>query len=178
MADDHLERLDDRSVPLAVAPELQHLQEADEPAPVVPGVGGPEGRLHGETEGGTGALELGDEVPKRRLAAGHRREDRLPHGLIGMFDRGVGHVEEDRLLAGDLAELRQEFLGDLLLRPSIYAVHCGDQQLDESVGDFLLPGMHQRRQQRQLEGPGVVLQVRGGLDRCPGPRPTAARGFG
>ena len=53
---------------------------------------------------------------------------------------GVSHVEEDGLLASDPAELRQELLGDLLLRLGVDPVHGGDQELDEGVGDLLVSG--------------------------------------
>ena len=47
-----------------------------------------------------------------------------------------------------------------LVRPGTDAVHRGDQQLDQGVGDLPFPGMQQRREQGQFHRIGMLTQVR------------------
>ena len=167
VAADQRQGLDDRLAGGAAGTELQHLEQLDQPAPVVPGVGGPQRGLHGAPVGGSGGLVLGDQVAQRLLA--RHRVDHGADGVVRAGDRGLGEPEQQRLLPGDLAELADQFLGDLPLGPGADPVHGRDQQVRQGVGDLPLPLVHQRGQQGQHQRLRVAAQVGRGLHRGAGP---------
>ena len=72
-----------RPVGGVVAAELQDLQQRDQPASVVTGIGGPKRGLHRAPVHRPLGLELVNQLPQRLLPAGHSREYHLPHRVIG-----------------------------------------------------------------------------------------------
>lgn len=69
------QRLDHRPVGVVGRTELQHVQQLDQPAPVVVGVRRLERGLHGAPVDRAAGLELVHQLPQRLLTAGHRRVD-------------------------------------------------------------------------------------------------------
>ncbi len=61
--------------------------------------------------------------------------------------------------AGHPFERVHQLLHHSLVRPGTDAVHRGDQQLDQGVGDLPLSGVQQRREQGQLHRIGMLTQV-------------------
>ncbi|HEX8347448.1 MAG TPA: hypothetical protein VF657_22335 [Actinoplanes sp.] len=104
-------------------------------------------------------LELVHELAQGLLAAGHRREDDLPYGVVGPIERGLGDREKQVLLAGHLFERVDQFLGNLPVRAGANPMHRGDQQLHQGVDDLPEPGVQQRRKQGQRQRLGVIAQV-------------------
>jgi hypothetical protein len=174
---DQIQRVEHRPVGGVVRPELQHVQQLNQPAPVVVGVRGPQRGLHGAPVHRPLGPELVHQLAQRLLPAGHRRIDHLPDRIVWPGQRCLGDAEQDVLLAGDPFERVHQFLGDSAVCAGANAVHGGDQQLDQGVGDLPQPVVQQRRQQRQHQRLGVVPQVRRGLHRRPDlPRRDHARG--
>ena len=167
MAADQRQGLDHRLARAAAGLELQCLQQPDQPAPVVPGVGGPQRGLHGAPVRRARGLVLGDQVAQRLLA--RHRVDHGADGVVRASDRGLGQPEQQRLLPGDLAELADQFLGDFPLGAGADPVHGRDQQVRQGIGDLPPPLVHQRSQQGQHQRPGMVAQVRRGFHRGAGP---------
>jgi hypothetical protein len=126
--------------------ELQHLEQLDQTAAVVVGVGRLQRGLHGPAVHRAFGLELVDELAQGLLAAGHRRVDDLADGVVGPIERGLGDREQQVLLAGDPFERVDQFLGDLPVRAGADPVHGRDQQLDQGVGDLPKAGVQQRRE--------------------------------
>jgi len=109
-----------------VRPELQHLQQPDQPAAVVVGVGGAQRGLDRALIHRALGLVLVHQLAQGRLATGHRGEHHLAHRLVWGRERGAGDGEQDVLLAGDPLERVDELLGDLAFSAGGDAVHCGD----------------------------------------------------
>jgi len=167
VAADQRQGLDHWLAGTASGAELKDLEQPDQPAPVVPGVGGTQRGLHGAPVGRAGGFVLGDQVAQRLLA--RHRVHHGAHGVVGAGDRGLGEAEQQRLLPSDLAEFADQFLGDLPLGAGADAVHGRDQQVRQGVGDLPLSLVHQRGQQGQHQRPGMVAQVRRGFHRGAGP---------
>ncbi|MDT0543025.1 hypothetical protein RND15_09860 [Streptomyces sp. DSM 41529] len=159
--------LDHGPVGMVGGTELQHVQQLDQPAPVVVGVRRLQRRLHRAPVDRAAGLELVHQLPQRRLAPGHRREHDLADRPLRGAERRLGELEEDVLLARYLLERVDELLGDLLLRPRPDPVHGRDQQLHQRVGDLPLPLVQQSGQQGHPQRYRVRPQVGRRLDRGP-----------
>lgn len=161
--------LDHRPVRVVAGAELQHVQQLDQPAPVVVGIRRLQRRLHRAPVDRTAGLELVHQLPQRLLTAGHRRVDDLTDRALRLADRRLGELEEDFLLARHLLERVDQLLGDLLLSPRPDPVNRGDQQLHQRVRDLPLTLVQQRGQQRHPQRQRVRAQMGRGLHcgSCP-----------
>ena len=148
---DQFQSLDHRTVGGVVAAKLEHVQQCDQPAAVMPGVGGPQRRLHRPPIHRTLGLELVHQLPQRLLPSRHGREHHLTHRTIRLLERRFSNREEDVLLTRHFPERVDQLVGDPAFGASADPVHSRDQQLDQGVGDFPLPLVNQRRQQRHRQ---------------------------
>jgi hypothetical protein len=169
---DQLQRLQHRPVHRVVRPELQRLQDLDQPGPVVVGVGGLEAPLPGLPVGRPLRLELAHQVQQHLQPAGRGVHDLLDDA-VRPLGRRRGDLEQDVLLARNLpGDLGDELVPRPGLGSGVDPVHRGDQQLDQAVGDLPLPAVQVGRHQRPAAVVGVVIaQVTRCLYRHPGPPP-------
>ncbi len=155
--------------------EGEHIEEFDQPAPVVVGVAGLQGGLHGAPVGGPRRLVLADQVVEGLLA--DDRVQGVTHNLVGMVDSGLGQPEQDVLLAPDPSELVDQFLGHSPLGPGVDQMYDANQQLGEGVGDLPLSSPHQRGQQGEPGRRRMPTEVTRGFRGRPGsPRGDHFRG--
>ena len=166
---DQRERFDHGRVHRVGRPELQHLDDLDQPGPVVAGVGGLEDPLPVLPVGRALGLELAQQRHQRLVPAGHRRVDDVLHPLPGRLQGGLGHLEQDVLLARYPLQLRHEVAGHLGVRAGIDPVHGRDEQVGQGVGDLPLAAVQVGGQQRHHDLVRVGAQVTGRLGRDPGP---------
>jgi hypothetical protein len=136
---DQVQGVEDRPVGGVVRPELEHVAELDQAAPVVVGVRGLQRGLHGASVHRTLRLELVDELPQGLLAVGDRRVDHLLHRVVRPVERGLGDGEQQVLLTGHALERVDQFLGDFPVGTGADPMHRGDQQLHQGVGDLPQP---------------------------------------
>ena len=166
-ASDQPERLDDGLVRRAAA-ELEDVEQPDQAAAVVVGVGRLQRRLHRAPVQRPAGLELVHELAQRLLTARDRRKHDAADGAVRRCQRRLGDAEEDVLLAVHALERVDELLGDLLLRARPDPMHGRDQQVHERVGDLSLALAQQRRHQRKAQRLGMRPQMRRRLDGRPG----------
>ena len=167
-AQDQLPSVEHRLVIIVVRPELQRLQQLDQPGAVVAGVGGGEDSpLVGGVAAGAG-LVFGQQVGDARLAAQYRVDD-LGDPVLRAFQRHLRDPAQQRVCVADLPVPRDERLGDLLLRPGVDLVDGRVEQLDQGVGDFAFTLVEQRGQQHQADRLVVAAQMGWRFHR--GPRP-------
>jgi hypothetical protein len=138
---DQVQGVENRPVGGVVRPELKHVQQLDQTAAVVVGVGRLQRGLHRPPVDRALGLELVHELAQGLLAAGHGRVDDLAYGVVGPLQRGRGDRDQKVLLARNSLERVDQFLGDLPVRAGADPVHRGDQQLDQGVGDLPQPGV-------------------------------------
>ena len=165
---DQRERLDHGRVRGVGRPELQHLDDLDQPGPVVAGVGGLEDPLPVLPVGRAVGPVLAQQRRQRLLPAGHRRVDDVLHPLPGRPQR-LGHLEQDVLLARHPLQLRHELVGHLRVRAGVDPVHGRDEQVDQGVSDLPLTAVQVGGQQRHHDLGRVGAQVAGRLGCDPGP---------
>jgi len=156
VAADERQRVDHRSMRGVVAAELEDLQQGDQAAAVVTGVGGPQRGLHRAPVQRPLRLVLVHQLAQRLLAAGHRREDHLADRVVGLRESGFGDREQNVLLARHPPERVDQLVVHPALGPSPDAMDGRDQQIDQRVGDLPLPLMHQRGEQRDRQRFGVT----------------------
>jgi len=164
---DHLERFDDGLVG-RIAAELEDVEQPDQAAPVMVGVGRLQRRLDSAAVQRPGRLELMHELAQRLLTATDGREHNAADGAIGRGQRRLGDPEEDVLLTADALEGVDELLDDLALCARTDPVDRRDEQVHERVGDLALAFVQQRGHERQTQRDRTRAQMRRGLDRRPG----------
>ena len=166
---DQRQGVEHRPVGGVVRTELQHLEQVDQASPVVVAVGGLQRGLHRPPVHRALGLVLVDQLPQCLLPTGDRGEHHRTDRFVGCAHARFGDGEQDVLLAGHPFERVHQLLHHSLVGPGTDAVHRGDQQLDQGVGDLPLPGVQQRREQGQLHRIGMLTQVRGRFHRGPSP---------
>ena len=93
------------------------------------------------------------------------RENNLAHNAVGIFQRGVGDVEQNAGLAPNLNRISEQFLYHTLLGLDRDPMGDLNQELDQAVDNFALTGHAIEGQQRQADAIGVTSQLPGGLNR-------------
>ncbi|WP_425460182.1 CATRA conflict system CASPASE/TPR repeat-associated protein [Herbidospora galbida] len=151
-------------------PELQRLDDLDQAGPVVVGVGGLEHPLLVLPVRRPFGLELVQQRHQRLVTARHRRIDHVLDPGLRCLQRGLGHLEQDGLLARHPLQLRHEIAGHLRVRAGVDPVHRRDQQVDEGVGDLAAAARQVSGQQRHLDVVRRPPQLAGCLGRHPRPQ--------
>jgi len=95
-----------------VAAERQHLEQLDQAAPVVVGVGRLQRGLHRSPVHRPLRLVLVHKLAQRLLATTHRREHHVADRVVRRIQSGRGDGEQDVLLPSHLLERVDQFLGD------------------------------------------------------------------
>ena len=140
VAGDQLQGVEHRVVGGVVAAELQHVQQFDQPGPVVVRVRRLQRSLHRALIRRARRLEFGHQVPQHLL----RRDGNtgVPDQPVpGIYGR-LSHAEQQVLLAGDPPKLLDQLLGHLHLDTGVDPMHRRDQQPHQRVGDLPLPVVH------------------------------------
>jgi len=160
-------------VRLVVGAEVERVQHQRQHAPVMRAVGVVNDCLKMPAIDRPGGLALGHEVMQGLLADG--RENHVAHGAVRLGDAGRGQLEQQRRLAGNALEVGNQFAFDALLgfradvrRTSWFdAMHRGDEQVGQAVGDLALAHVAEGGEQGQADRVGVPAQLMQLLGRDP-----------
>ena len=165
MAGDDAQGVEHGAVRLVVGAEVERVQHQRQHASVMRAVGVVDHGLEVAAVDRPGGLALGHEVMQGLLADG--RENHVAHGTVRLGDAGRGQLEQQRRLAGDALEVGNQFALDALLGFRADAVHRGDQQVGEAVGDLALADVAKGGEQGQADRVGVPAQLVQLLGRDP-----------
>ncbi len=147
MPGDHAEGVEHGPVRLVVGLEAERVQHERQHAPVVRAVGVVDHRLQVPPVDRPGVLALGHEVAQGLLADGG--EHHIAHGAVRLGQARGGELEQQRGLAGHALEIGDQLARDTLLRLGADAMHRGDQQLGQRVGDLAPADLAEGGEQRQ-----------------------------
>jgi len=157
VAGDDVQSVEHGPMCLVVGAEVERFQHQRQHAPVVRAVGIVNDRLQMSAIDRPSGLAFGHKVMQGLLADG--REDHVAHGTVRLGDAGRGQLEQQRRLASDALEVGNQFPLDALLGFRADAVHGGDEQVGEAVGDLALADVAEGGEQGQADRVGMPAQL-------------------
>ncbi len=142
---------------LVAGPEIEGVQHERQHAPVVRAVGVVDHRLQVAPVDRPGVLPFRHQVAQGLLV--HDREHHVAHGAVWLGKAGGGQLEQQRGLAGHALEVAHQLVLDPPLRLGADAMHGGDQQVGEAVGDLAPTHMAEGGEQHEPEDVRMPAQL-------------------
>lgn len=157
-----VQRLKRRLIGLVVAPKLQRIEQQRQHAPIVVAVRGAYDLVNHLAKLRSRRFEFLDQV-LQGLQPHHGIEGILD-GFVRMIDGRLRQPKEDRRLATDALQVRQQLLLDLLLSPAVDLVDDLHEQVDQTINDLVPSLVAKRRHQAMAYMRRMAAQIPNGFD--------------